>query len=99
MSAPRTHLIWSKKWNAWHKRDDDGQACGYTSDILKAGIFETSTAESYGRMTSINRAVPLQEAHRQITAAVTQKRHEYRTAEQRLATFEQLRHQAEGASA
>jgi hypothetical protein len=43
----REWLIWSKYWNAWHRRSEDGGACGYTSDIAQAGLFPRSKAASY----------------------------------------------------
>lgn len=43
----REWLIWSKYHNAWHRRSNDGGACGYTCDISQAGIFVRSKAASY----------------------------------------------------
>ena len=43
----RVWLIWSKKWGTWHRRSESGGACGYTSDILQAGLFPFATAAEY----------------------------------------------------
>lgn len=43
----REWLIWSKYWNAWHRRSESGGACGYTGDIAEAGLFPRSKAASY----------------------------------------------------
>ncbi|HET7255595.1 MAG TPA: hypothetical protein VFJ46_17700 [Xanthobacteraceae bacterium] len=91
MSEPRTHLIWSKSHAAWHKRDkSDGEARGYTTKILEAGIFETSTAMGYAVNASVNKAVPILEARRLVDAEVIQKRGEWRAAEAKQAEFNRL---------
>lgn len=43
----REYLIWSYKWNAWHRRSDEGGACGYTTDLASAGVFEKAKARAY----------------------------------------------------
>ena len=40
-------LIWSIKWNAWHRRSSTGGAAGYTDNIAHAGLFPFSTARAY----------------------------------------------------
>lgn len=40
-------LIWSNHWGRWHRRSDDGGACGYTDDIAQAGLFEYPKANEY----------------------------------------------------
>lgn len=40
-------LIRSHYWGRWHRRSEDGGACGYTDDILNAGIFGRDKAEAY----------------------------------------------------
>ncbi len=40
-------LIWSKKWDCWHRRSATGGACGYTHDIRSAGVFTREKAASY----------------------------------------------------
>jgi hypothetical protein len=86
-AGARTHLIWSNKWGAWHKRcDDDGHARGYTTDILKAGIFETSTALAY-HDEDRNKAIPLAEAIKSLRDVVDEKRQELMSAQMRLVDF------------
>lgn len=43
----RCWLIWSRKWNCWHRRSTQGGACGYTDDLAQAGLFERRTADAY----------------------------------------------------
>jgi hypothetical protein len=43
----RCWLIWSRKWNLWHRRSADGGACGYTDSIAEAGLFPFSKANAY----------------------------------------------------
>ena len=44
----REYLIWSIGHNrGWHRRDHEGRAAGYTSDIERAGVFERETASTY----------------------------------------------------
>ncbi|MBB3940730.1 hypothetical protein GGR39_002387 [Novosphingobium fluoreni] len=40
-------LIWSKKWNCWHRRSAEGGACGYTGDLADAGLFPRAKAAAY----------------------------------------------------
>jgi hypothetical protein len=64
-------LIMSHYHGMWHRRSEDGHACGYTGDILRAGIFELSTAEQYndwGTLRGRDEAVPVS---RYITAFET----------------------------
>jgi hypothetical protein len=46
-TQPHGWLIWSKKWNCWHRRSMKGGACGYTSDIRSAGVFPRAKAAEY----------------------------------------------------
>jgi hypothetical protein len=43
----REWLIWSRYHHAWHRRDEEGCAAGYTGDIAQAGIFDREKAASY----------------------------------------------------
>jgi hypothetical protein len=43
----REWLIWSRYHAAWHCRSSEGGACGYTSDIANAGLFERAKADAY----------------------------------------------------
>jgi hypothetical protein len=43
----REWLLWSKYHRAWHCRSEDGQACGYTTDLSRAGRFEREKALQY----------------------------------------------------
>jgi hypothetical protein len=93
VAEPRTHLIWSVKWGRWHRRCvDTGGACGYTDDILRAGLFETSTALDYGSEPEINRAVPVAEALKSLRDALDSKRGEVMAAELRLIEFHDAAH-------
>jgi hypothetical protein len=66
-------LIRSHYWGAWHRRSEDGAACGYTQDIAGAGVFGFEKAREYhdwpdGR----DEAVPLAEALPQLQERLTQ---------------------------
>lgn len=84
-----THLIWSIKWSLWHRRSPDGRACGYTDDILKAGIFDTATAMAYhdAEPDTRDRAVPLAEARAQLEARIIEAEDTLETARRRLLAF------------
>lgn len=40
-------LIRSHHWGRWHRRSEDGGACGYTDDLSKAGVFGFDMASAY----------------------------------------------------
>lgn len=92
----RTHLIWSLKWGLWHRRSEDGGACGYTNDILQAGIFETKTAMDYDDSNEPseyqnNQAVPIAEAREQIVRAIARQQAILDEANKRLEAFDAAR--------
>jgi hypothetical protein len=43
----REWLIWSHYHSAWHRRSKEGDACGYTADIARAGLFDRAKADEY----------------------------------------------------
>lgn len=56
-------LIRSHYWNSWHRRGSDGGACGYTADILHAGVFGAEKARAYNDgPEGTNEAIPISEA-------------------------------------
>ncbi len=101
----RTHMIWSRRWNCWHRRyvNEDGveSAAGYTNDILQAGIFSTETAMAYhqdGRKRdAYDKAVPLKAVRARMSLAVRQKRAELEAALDAQATMERLIQEAKEA--
>lgn len=36
-------LIWSNKWGCWYRED----SCGYTSDIVQAGLYDRAAAAEH----------------------------------------------------
>ena len=92
----RTHLIWSIKWGLWHRRSEDGGACGYTSDILEAGVFETNTAMLYDDSAQPpeyrnNKAVTLVDARSQLEDAISTREAAVVEAKKRLEQFDETR--------
>jgi len=67
----REWLIWSRYHRAWHRRDIEGRACGYTSDIAQAGVFSRSKAEAYNDGDR-NEAFHVSERIEQLTAVKKQ---------------------------
>lgn len=55
-------LLWSRYHNAWHRRDSEGHAAGYVSDVAGAGVFDYETAAAYHSENDRNRAVAHAEA-------------------------------------
>lgn len=53
-------LIWSIKWNAWHRRSSTGGAAGYTDNLAYAGVFSIAMARAY-HDGEINTAVHVSE--------------------------------------
>lgn len=84
----REWLIWSRYHCAWHRRSNEGGACGYASDIAEAGIFVRSKANSYNDGDR-NEAFHVSEKLPQIKAAIA--RHEEALANLRLAADQALR--------
>jgi hypothetical protein len=84
----RTHLIWSIKWGLWHRRSNDGAACGYTDDILQAGVFETATALDYDDNGTTNRAVSLKHARERLQRAIDAAQHRVDEARRRQLAFD-----------
>ena len=93
MSEPRTHLIWSIHWGRWHRRSEDGGACGYTDDVLQAGVFETSKAMAYHDVENAHprdKAVPIAEVREQVAAKVEKMSKELEAAQKRLEMFDEM---------
>jgi hypothetical protein len=92
----RTHLIYSNKWGLWHRRSEDGGACGYTSDILEAGVFETAKAWAYDDSDQPleyqnNTAVSLHDARARLEAAIATREAAVAEAKKRLEAFDAAR--------
>lgn len=43
----REWFIWSHYHHCWHRRSNEGGACGYTNDLGQAGIFVRAKAFEY----------------------------------------------------
>lgn len=79
-------LIWSIKWGRWHRRSADGQACGYTDDILRAGIFDGTFARGYDDGET-DMAVPVEHAEGDLQTRSAELRRELREADRRRRIF------------
>lgn len=79
----REWLIWSHYHQAWHRRSEEGGACGYTDDIAAAGVFVRSRADEYNDGDR-NEAFHVSEKLPQINAAIG--RHEAALANLRFAS-------------
>lgn len=62
-------LIWSHYHGCWHRRSSEGKACGYTTDLKSAGVFDHQTAKAYhdlGNFPVRDEAIPLSRAKHQL---------------------------------
>lgn len=81
-------LIRSHYWKAWHRRSSDGGACGYETDIAKAGIFGFDKANEYHDWQIPNgrdEAIPVRRVAAELMARVRQMEAEREALEERIA--------------